>query len=420
VSGPLDDLVVVELANWVAGPSATVLMADMGATVIKVEPPTGDSMRNKLRQPRWPEGVEGTDVVFQLDNRGKRSIAVDLGDPRGRGVVVELVATADVVVSNLTRSRLDRYGLGPDAMLARHPRLIYGLVSGQGSTGPDADRLAFDVTAFFGRGGVTGLLGEPGGPPVQPRPGQGDHPTGLALFAALLAALRVRDRTGEGQLVETALMRVGAWTVGVDLAAALVDRRQPTKRSREHPISPMNTMYRCADGAWLILSAHDAATWGALCRAVGRPELAEDERFATAAGRFGHAEELVGIFEEVFGAHPYDHWAAHLGPTGIIFSKMAELTEVIDDPQARAMSMFTELEHPAIGRFETLAAPFSLSRSQVAARGPAPEIGQDTISVLAEHLKMADGEIQALIDAGVVTQAGPPAGHSGSGRSVSG
>ena len=145
---------------------------------------------------------------------------------------------------------------------------------------------------------------------------------------------------------------------------------------------------------------------------MGRPELAEDDRFATAAGRFGHAEELVGILDAVFGAHPYAHWAAVLEPTGIIFSKMAELTEVIDDPQARAMSMFAELEHPAVGRFETLAAPFTLSGSEVTARGPAPEIGQDTISVLADHLKMPADEIRALLDAGVVVQADPPEGHS--------
>jgi crotonobetainyl-CoA:carnitine CoA-transferase CaiB-like acyl-CoA transferase len=416
-SGPLEDVVVVEVANWVAGPSATVLMADMGATVIKVEPLTGDSMRNKLRQPRWPEGVEGTDIVFQLDNRGKQSVALDIADPRGQAVVAALVDTADVLVTNLTRSRLARYGLDPDQVLARHPRLVYGLVTGQGSTGPDADRLAFDVTAFFGRGGVTGLLGEPEGLPVQPRPGQGDHPTGLALLAALLAALRVRDRTGEGQLVETALMRVGAWTIGVDLAAALVDRHQPSKRSRLHPVSPMNTMYRCADGAWLILSSHDQATWRPLCEALGRQDLVDDERFATPAGRFGHAEELVGIFDEVFAAHPYEHWEPRLAPTGVIFSKMAELTDVIDDPQAREMSMFTELEHPAIGRFETLAAPFSFSRSEVAVRGPAPEVGQDTLAVLREHLGLSEAEIGSLLEAGVVRQGreAPRPGSEGSG-----
>ena len=147
MSGPLEDITVVEIANWVAGPSATALMADMGASVIKVEPPGGDSMRNKLRQPRFAEGFPGTDIVFQLDNRGKRSIAVDIGDERGQAIVGELTDKADVVVTNLTRSRLERFGLGPDQLRARNPGLVYALVTGQGSTGEDADQLAFDVTA---------------------------------------------------------------------------------------------------------------------------------------------------------------------------------------------------------------------------------------------------------------------------------
>jgi len=406
VTGPLDDIRVVEIANWIAAPSATALMADMGASVIKVEPPGGDSMRNKLRQPRFPEGVEGTDVVFQLDNRGKRSIALDLGHERGQELVRELIDTADVLVTNLNRSRLDRYGLGPETLRARHPRLVFAWVTGQGTTGADADRLAFDVTAFFGRGGVTGLLGEPGAPPVAPRSGQGDHPTGLAILVAILAALRDRDRTGEGQLVETALMRVGAWTVGADVAAALVDRRQPNRRSRLHPFSPMNTSYRCADGAWLILSSHDQATWPRFCAAAGRPELATDERFATAPDRFARAEELVAIFDGLFGAEPFDHWPPRLAGTGVIFSKMVELPELVEDPAARAMGMFATLTHPAMGTFETLEAPFRFERSEVAARGPAPEVGQHTDEVLAE-LGKTPAAVAELRRAGVVGVAAP-------------
>ncbi len=405
MTGPLEDITVVEIANWVAAPSASALMADMGALVIKVEPPTGDSMRNKLRQPRYPDGYAGTDVVFQLDNRGKRSIALDVGDERGADIVRRLVADADVLITNFTRTRLDRYGLGPEQLHELNPGLVYGLVTGQGSTGSDADQLAFDVTAFFGRGGVTGLLGEPDGLPVQPRPGQGDHTTGLALLSAVLGALRVRDRTGEGQLVETALMRVGTWTVGVDMAATLVDRRQPTKRSRKHPISPMNTLYRCADGVWIVLSAHDQATWPALCAALGLGELVEDPRFATAAERFANAQELVGIFDRLFASAPYGTWAEKLRGRPIIFAKVAELPDVIEDPQAAEMQMFVEIEHPALGRFETLAAPFSFGRSEVVVRGRAPEIGEHTAEVLAGRLGMDEDEIVALARVGVV--AGP-------------
>ena len=408
MTGPLDDVTVIEIANWIAAPSATALMADMGAKVIKVEPPSGDSMRNKLRQPRFAEGYPGTDIVFQLDNRGKRSIAIDIGSERGRDIVRELTDKADVVVTNLTRSRLERFGLGPDQLHQRNPGLVYAIVTGQGSTGEDADQLAFDVTAYFGRGGVTGLLGEPDGLPVQPRAGQGDHPTGLALLVAILGALRVRDRTGEGQVVETALMRVGAWTVGCDVAAALIDGHQPNKRSREHPVSPMNTMYKCADGAWLILSSHNQGVWPGFCAALDRPELATDERFDTPLGRFTNAEELVGILDEHFGTQPYEHWVPRLRKTGLIWSKMALLPDLIADPQAHAMGMFADVEHPAIGKFQTLAPPFEFERSDVSVRGPAPDIGQHTEEILTE-LDRSPEAIAELADAGVIGVPAPPA-----------
>ena len=391
MSGPLEDITVVEIANWIAAPSATALMVDMGASVIKVEPPSGDSMRNKLRQPRFAEGFPGTDIVFQLDNRGKRSIAVDIGDERGQAIVRELTDKADVVVTNLTRSRLERFGLGPDQLRARNPGLVYALVTGQGSTGEDADQLAFDVTAFFGRGGVTALLGEPDGLPVAPRAGQGDHPTGLALLVAILGALRVRDRTGEGQVVETALMRVGAWTIGCDLAAALI-----------------NTSYRCGDGVWLVMSSHHQGVWPGFCEAVGRPELATDPRFDTPLNRFTNAEELVGILDEHFGSEPFEYWVPRLRKTAVIWSRISELPDLIDDPQAREMGMFAALEHPAIGKFETLAAPFAFERSEVSVKGPAPGVGEHSEDILGE-LEMSADAIAELVESGVIGVPAPPA-----------
>jgi len=403
--GPLDDIKVLEIANWIAAPSATALMADMGANVIKVEPPTGDSMRNKLRQPAWPEGAPTTDVVFLLDNRGKRSIALDLRDERGVALVHRLALEADVLVTNLLPERLARYGLDIESLRAEHPALILAVVSGQGTTGPEANKLSFDTTAYFGRGGVLSLLGEPGAAPIAPRAGQGDHPTGLALLCGILAALRVRDRTGVGQVVETALLRTAAWTIGADVAAALVDRRQPSPRSRTQTVSPMNTRYRCSDGTWLIMSSHDQAVWPRFCAAIGREDLVTDPRAETALLRFQNGVELVGIIDEVFGAHPYEYWAERLDGTGIIWSKVADLPTLVDDPQARGMRMFAVVEHPTAGSLETLEAPFTMSDSEVSVRGPAPGIGDDTDEVLAE-LGISGAEVAALRAAGVV---GPPA-----------
>ncbi len=401
MAGALDDLVVLELANWVAGPSCAALMADMGADVIKIEPLGGDSMRGKLRQPVMADDAPRTDVPFHFSNRGKRGLAVDLAHPDGGALVRDLAAKADVVITNLLPGRLAKFGLGASQLRALNPGLIYALVTGYGSTGDDADRIAFDLTAFFGRGAIMSLIGEPGEPPPAFRPGQGDHPTGLALLAAILAALRVRDRTGEGQVVETALIRTAAWTIGCDVSVALVDKVQPNKRSREEAISPMNTRYRCADDVWVNLSTLDQGAWGRFCTSLGVPELIDDERFATPVDRFRNNRAVVGLFDALFASQPYAHWAPLLDATGIIWGKVAELPDLIADPAAREMGMFTPIEHPVTGPFETLAAPFTMSASDVAVRGPAPEIGEHSAEVLASLGIDAD-RIDALTAAGIV------------------
>ena len=401
MAGPLDDIKVLEIANWVAGPSCAALMADMGADVVKVEPLQGDGMRNKLRQPTSPEGAAEYDFPFQLDNRGKRSVAVDIGDERGSQIVRQLATEADVVITNLLPSRVERYGLGADALRAANPRLIYALVTGYGSEGDDADRIAFDLTAFFGRSGIMSLIGEPDAPPPAFRPGQGDHPTGLALLVAVLAALRMRDRTGVGQVVETALLRSGAWSIGCDVQVALIDRKQPTKRGRADAFSPINTQYRCGDGRWLNISAQDQWKWSTLCEALGRHDLAGDERFATPAGRFHHRVEIIRELDALFASATLDHWAPMLDRSGIIWAPVTELPELVDDPQARAIGMFATVAHPEAGEFETLAAPFTMSEGDVAVRGAAPGVGGDTHAILTAA-GFSEDEITALAAEGVI------------------
>ena len=407
MSAPLAGITVLELANWVAAPSCAALMADLGADVVKVEPLGGDSMRGKLRQPSLPEDAPRTDFPFHLDNRGKRSIAVDLAEPRGAQLVLELAGRADVLVTNLLPGRLERYGLGPEQVRAANPRLVYGLVTGFGSQGPESDRIAFDLTAFFGRAGIMSLVAEPDQAPPAFRPGQGDHATGLALLSAVLAALLQRERTGQGQVVETNLLHVGAWTIGCDLGAALVDRRQPTPRGRQEPISPLNTRYRCGDGVWLNLAAHDQSAWPRFCRQVGLDELAEDERYDTARKRFRHGPELVALLDEHFATEPADHWAPRLDAAGVLWDRVATLPELLEDPQARAAGLFTEIEHPVTGAFETLAAPLSMGGGEVAVRGPAPEVGEHTREVL-EAFGVATSRIAELATDGVV---GTDGGH---------
>ena len=401
VPGALDDITVLELANWVAGPSAGAIFADMGADVVKVEPLGGDSMRNRLRQPTLPEGAPSTDFPFHLDNRGKRSIAVDLADPRGGELVRDLVERADVVITNLLPGRLDRFGLGPGQLLAQKPSLVYALVTGFGSSGADADKIGFDLTAFFGRGGIMSLVGEPDDPPHAFRPGQGDHVTGLALATAVLSALRVRDRTGKGQVVETALMRAAAWTIGCDVSVALVDGLHPNRRARNQAISPLMTRYRCADDVWVNLAAFDPNLFDRFCEAIGRPDLAADERFATPVARFQNAEVLIGLLDDEFASQPIEHWAPRLDASGVIWAKVAGMPDLVADPQADAMGMWAEIDHPVAGPFRTMTAPFSLSATPLEVRGPGPEVGEHTSEVLRE-MGIADERIRALAAEGVL------------------
>ena len=400
MGAPLAGIQVLELANWVAGPSCAALMADMGADVVKIEPLGGDGMRGKLRQPAQPDDAAAHDFPWQLDNRGKRSVAVDLGDERGASLVEEMVSGTDIVVTNLLPGRLARYGLGPQDLLGRHPGLIVALVTGFGTEGDDRDRVAFDLTAFFARSGIMSLIGEPDAPPPAFRPGQGDHPTGLALLVGVLAALRVRDATGRGQVVETSLLHSGMWSIGCDMQTALIDHQQPNKRSRADAFSPINTQYRCGDGTWINLSAQDQGRWEPLMRAIGREDLAVED-YATPADRFRHRQDLIATLEETFASQPAAHWGPLIDATGTIWAPVATLDQVVADPQARAAGIFAEVDHPDAGRFETLNAPFKMSASEVAVRGPAPSLGQHTDEVLTERGFAAD-RIAELRSAGVI------------------
>jgi crotonobetainyl-CoA:carnitine CoA-transferase CaiB-like acyl-CoA transferase len=194
----------------------------------------------------------------------------------------------------------------------------------------------------------------------------------------------VRDRTGRGQVVETALMRTAAWSIACDVAVALIDRKQPTKRGRADAMSPMNTTYQCSDGTWINLAALDQTAWARFCAAIGRDDLGADERFATPVDRFQNRQAVIALLEAEFASRPFEHWAPLLDAAGIIWGKVATLAELVVDPQAEANGMFATIEHPEAGPFETLEAPFRMSHSQVAVRGAAPEAGQDTIAVLAE------------------------------------
>ena len=382
MTAPLEGVRVLEVASWLAAPSCAALMADMGATVIKVEPPGGDAYRRMLA------AVYGEDVVpapFQFDNRGKRGVCVNLDLPDGQALVHTLARQADVFITNLTRPRLERYRLMDTDVHALAPAAVYAVLSGFGLTGPDSQRQAFDQSAFWARSGAMSVFGDRATGPLLCRGGYGDRTTALNLLAAILAAMRVRDRTGAGQYVEVTLQRTGIWALASDVTTALQARVQPEKTSRTAPGNPIWNYYRTAEGRWVALIMPMAmAYWPKFCALAGRPEWISDARFQTLLGLAEHGPALVPEIDAMFAGHDLPYWRARLDAAGLIWEPVAELTDVIDDPVLRASGAFATVDHPRGGAIEVVAAPFLIRGADVAVRGPAPDAGQHTREVFAE------------------------------------
>lgn len=401
MTAPLQGVRVLEVANWLAAPLAAALMADLGADVIKVEPPRGDPFRGYRPSGVDPDIDFPANFGFELDNRGKRSITVELTAEGGPELVRRLAAAADVFITNLTPQRRGRFGLDIEDVRGVNPRAIYVSLSGYGSEGPDADRLAFDHVAYWARSGVMSLMGEAGTPPPLGRGGQGDHPTAINILAATLVALRMREQTGQGQVVDVSLLGSGIWSISLDMAFALYTRAQPARHNREAPRSPLLNSYRCADGRWLLLSVAQAdRVWPRFCRALGRPEWAEDPRYATARERTRHAAGLVQAIDAIFATADLPTWAERLDAAGIIWAPVSTLPEVMEDESVHRLGVFEEVEHPEVGRFSTLAAPFKVRGADIRPRGPAPKPGAHTFEVLHEAGLSAD-EIADLAAKGV-------------------
>ena len=399
---PLEGVRVVEVANWMAAPGAAALMADMGADVVKVEPLRGDAMRGATRQPQMPEGEAPIDAAFQMDNRGKRSIAVAINQPRGADLVRRLAGRADVFLCNLLPARQTKYGLDADTLLRLNPRLVHATLTGYGPGGPDAARPGYDLTAFFGRGAVLDAMSEPANAaPPRLRPAQGDHTAALALFGGVLAALRVAEATGEGQVVDVSLLAAAAWTMSSDLSATLIDGITPTPQGRIARPHALHGGFRCADGRWILLFMPEPHWWPPFCEAVGHPEWVDDERFASWGKRARNMPELTRLMDEAFATRPLKEWCALFDERGFIWGPASTVSEFAADEQAAADELFPEIGDASGRRFRTVRAPMRLLGAGVGPRGPAPEVGEHTAAVLTE-VGVTGDDLAALTEDGVI------------------
>lgn len=398
---PMEGVRVLELAGWMAGPGATAMMADLGAEVIKVEPLHGDAMRGATRQPEVAAGAPAIDASFQHDNRGKRGIAVAVNKQEGADLVRRLVAGSDVFVSNLLPSRQAKYGLDSASLFAVNPRLVHATLTGYGVTGPDVARPGYDITAFFGRGGLVDSMTEPNNQAPRLRPAVGDHTAALALLSSVLAALRLAERTGEGQVVDVSLLATAAWTMSTDLAATLVDGQNPPTQGRRGRPHALHGAFRCADDRWVLLFMPEPRWWPAFCEAVGRPAWISNERFADFAGRKAHMSELTDEMDALFAERTLAGWGRLFDANDFIWGPASTVAEFASDPQAEALGLFPTIDHPA-GRLRTIGSPVSVAGADVRPRGPAPAIGEHTAQVLAE-LGVSTEQLRTLTDEGIVS-----------------
>lgn len=402
MAAPLDGVRVLEVANWLAVPAATALMADLGAEVIKVEPPEGgDIYRGFVLKSMGYDFDFPTNYAFELDNRGKKSITVGLDKPGGPELVKRLAAECDIFITNLIQERRVKYGLTYEDVHAAKPDGIYVSFSGYGTRGPDANRPGFDYAAFWAASGIMGLLAEPDAPPPLCRGGQGDHSTALNILSATLAALRLRDKTGEGQHVEATLQATGMWTIAGDYAAALSSKKDAPRISRKSPTTPIWNSYQCADGAWLLLvmAVPFPLYWPRFCSMVGKPEWAE--QYADFMSLRAATAELAAQVDELFAGHESAYWRRKMDEYGLIWAPVAKISEVASSPQVREMGWITQLEHPRFGTFETLDTPFKVYGSDIGARGAAPSLGEHTFEVLGA-MGVSEEEMGELAANGVV------------------
>ncbi|MEE3330490.1 MAG: CoA transferase [Myxococcota bacterium] len=381
--GPMEGVRVVEMGVWVAGPAAGGILADWGADVVKIEPPgIGDPARLFGQ-------ILGGDLPFnppfEMDNRSKRSVGIDVSTPEGLEVALDLIDAADVFVTNVRMAGLARLGLDPGTLQQRNPRLIYCAVTGYGLEGPDADRAAYDIAAFWARSGIARMLTSEGSHPPFQRGGMGDHNAGLAGAGAISAALYNREKTGKGQLVSTSLLREGLYTLSFDLAVALRFGTAIGTADRKSMGNPAINNYQDKNGDWFwIVGLEGERHWPPLCQAVGHPEWTEDERFNSAQARFQNARELIGLIDEIFATRTLEEWRPIFdGIEDFFWSPVQTIDQVLADEQVKAAGGLIEV--PDGDSTTTLpATPVDFHGTPWEARWMAPEHGAHTDEVLAE------------------------------------
>ena len=402
----LEGLRVIDAANFIAGPVSTTMMADFGADVIKVEPPTGDIYR-----------VRGAGYIpspynypWIVDNRTKRSVAIDLRTTDGQALLHRLVRDADVFVTNAPLDSRARLRVRYEDLAPLNARLIYASISAYGEAGEEASKPGFDSIALWARTGLMDLVRpSPDAAPSRSLPGMGDHPTGTALFAAIMTGLYHRERTGRGTAVSTSLMANGLWMNAIPVQGILCGARTEVRPPREEAVSALANLYRCRDGRWFMLTiTGDERHWDTFAKGIGREDLVTDPRFAETPARRTNARVLTTILDEHFGTKDWADWAPLLEKTGVAFGVVSTLDDIPHDAQMRDSGALVPIADPRAGASLTVSSPLQIRGQEKVPARMAPEIGEHTVEVL-RAAGVAESEIERLLRDGIVVQANRPA-----------
>ena len=398
--GIFSGLKVLDAASFIAAPAAATIMADFGADVIKIEPPgEGDAYRNLSFQTGMP--VADTDYCWTVDARNKRSLALDLKRPEARKVVHDLIVGADVFITNYPPAARRRLGIAYDQLSHINERLIYASLTAYGEHGAEADKPGFDTTAWWARSGLMDQVRpDARSLPARSIPGMGDHPTALALYGAIVTALFDRERTGKGAHVGSSLMASGVWAGACFVQAGLDGARFIPRPPRTKALNALSNHYRCRDERWIIIAlvaAQDIRLWPLFAETIGRPDLAQDPRFAERPARIMNAGALVALLDEIFLQRDAEDWMRLLASKGVVVALVARPSDALHDPQMRDNGVIV----PLAGGGYTISSPLWVAGAEKAVATPAPKLGEHSDAILRE-LGITEEQIAELRARGAI------------------
>ena len=393
--GSLSGVTVIDFTRVLSGPYCTMVLADHGARVIKLEHPVrGDDTRH------WGPPFVGAESAYFLSiNRNKESVTLDFKSPDGKAILEQLLARADVVVENFRPGTLDAAGFGAADVLARHPRIVYCSISGYGQTGPRREEPGYDAV-MQAEGGLMSITGEADGPPLRLGVAITDIVSGLFAAQGVMSALIAREKTGRGQQVDVGMLDATAALLTYQAGNYFATGQVPGRMGNRHPTIVPYESFRAADGDFVIAGGNDEI-WRRLCGVIGRPELADDPRYRTNAERAGRYQEVRVELERALQTRTRAEWVRDLTEAGVPCGSVREISEVLADPQIAAREMVREIDHSTIGKARVINSPVKMSATPTTVRTAPPTLGQHTTSVMRE-LGYDEQQIVSLRDARVI------------------